>query len=98
MMNLGAAFGRVWRANEQAIQLMADISEDMAAFHAPSECATLAYGGVDRVVLDAIAEVEGETGMTWDALLAEVRKRTGGRWLAWSLYQSVIPLSTQEVA
>jgi hypothetical protein len=89
--DLGKVFSVVWQANEKAIQLSYDVTEDLRAFHAPSECAAIAYAGCDRVVLDAIKTAEAVTGMKWEAIVDEIKARTGGRWLGWTLYNSLIP-------
>lgn len=94
--NLGQVFGIVYRANEKALQLHQDIGEDLAAFHAPSECGDIAYSGVDRIMDEAIAQVETLTGMAWPDIYGEVQARTGGRWMNWLVYNSMLPLPNRE--
>lgn len=89
--NLGQVFGIIYRANEEALQMHQDIGEDLAAFHAPSECGDIAYAGCDKVVQKAVAQAETLTGMAWPDIMDEVQARTGGRWFAWTMYQSLIP-------
>jgi hypothetical protein len=91
ILDLGKMFGLIYRANEKANELYSAIGEDLEAFHAPSECADIAYRGCDRIVLDAIKTAEAEAGMKWSEILDEVQARTGGRWFAWTMYQSLIP-------
>jgi hypothetical protein len=91
MHDLGKVFSLVWQANEKAIQMSCDVTEDLRAFNAPSECVSIAYQGCDQIVLDAIKTAEAVTGMKWEALVAEIKARTGGRWLSWTLYNSLIP-------
>lgn len=90
LTDLGVVFGIVWAANEKAIQLSNDINEDLHVHGAPSECYDIAFRGVDQVVKDAIKNVEAVTGLTWPQILEEVKARTGGRWLAWNLYNSLL--------
>jgi hypothetical protein len=89
--DLGKVFGIIYRANERAIDLHNAVAEDLDAFHAPSECADIAYRGCDQIMLDAIKTAEAVTGMKWPAIMEEVQARTGGRWFAWTMYQSLIP-------
>jgi hypothetical protein len=94
--DLGKVFGLVYRANERAIDLHNAVAEDLRAFHAPSECADIAYAGCDRIVLDAIKTAEAVTGMKWKDIYDEVYQRTGGRWFNWLVYNSMIPLPGEE--
>jgi hypothetical protein len=96
MPDLGKVFGLVYRANEQALELHEAISADLDSFHAPSECAAIAYAGCDRIVLDAIKTAEAVTGWKWEYILDEIKARTGGRWLGWTLYNSLIPCTLEE--
>lgn len=89
--DLGKVFGIVYRANLKAVEMISEITEDLRAFHAPSECADIAYQGCDQIVLDAVESVEALTGMKWPKILDEVLARTGGRWMARTLRQSMIP-------
>ena len=89
--NLGRVFGIVYRANERAIKLHDQVGEDLAAFHAPRECADVAYESCDRIMLEAIAIAETVADMKWSDILAEVKARTGGRWLSLFIYESLLP-------
>jgi hypothetical protein len=89
--DLGRVFGLVYRANEKANELYNAIGEDLRAFHAPSECSDIAYLGCDKIVQDAVDTAVAITGMTWREILDEIHARTGGRWLNWLMYQSLIP-------
>lgn len=89
--NLGQVFGLVYRANEKAIALDNEITEDLRAYAAPSECADVAYNGCDRVIKTAIQAAQDITGMKWPDIMDEIQARTGGRWFAWTMYQSLIP-------
>jgi hypothetical protein len=91
MSDLGKVFGVVYRANEKALIMHAEISEELRAYAAPSECADVAYNCCDRLLRDAVGTAEAVTGMTWQEILNEVQARTGGRWFGWTLYNSLIP-------
>jgi hypothetical protein len=94
--DLGKVFSIIYQANEQAVKLSSEIDEDLRMFHAPSECADIAYRGCDQIVLDAIKTAEAVTGMKWQDIYDEIYARTGGRWFSQFMYQSLVPQPGQE--
>lgn len=84
--NLGALVSPILRAAREYEESCLAIDEDMKAFHAPSECAELAYDGLHRRILDKIDAAVIVSGMTRRELVAEIKARTGGRWWAWTTY------------
>ena len=93
---LGQAFGYVLAVAEETAELADAIDDDLRAFHAPSECYPLAMRGINRRIIEAIDIAVAMTGMSWDRIVAEVKERTGGRWLAWTLHNSMIPDAAED--
>lgn len=91
LRDLGMVFGLVYSAAIQVQQRVSEISADLDAFHAPSECNAIAFRGCDQPLRDAIQFVEDVTNMTWAEIVEEAKARTGGRWLGLTMYELEIP-------
>ena len=53
-----------------------NISDDLAAFGAPSECGIMAYRALDRELENAQTEMESKFGINYEQLLNEIARRT----------------------
>lgn len=93
IQNLGALFYPIIKAADKVSDDIQSISEDMRAFHAPSECGDIAYRNVYRPMEEAIRKLEQDTGMTWAEVRSELHERTGGRYLNWLSYSKMLPSS-----
>jgi len=89
--NLGAAIGLVLKAAERCLEIEQSISEDLAAFHAPSECYESAFRGCRAPLDEAMDEAWRLTGQPWWAIVQEAKARTGGRWVGWTFHNLSVP-------
>ena len=69
--NLGALCSKLYALNKQYEYA----AEDIAAFHAPSECYTLACQGIDAKKEEIVEEIENATGLTYEEFEKEVARR-----------------------
>jgi hypothetical protein len=91
IQNLGAAIGLVLKAAERCAANEADISADLAAFHAPSECNAAAFRNVRAPMEEAMEQVWELTGHPWWMVVQEAKARTGGRWVGWTFHSLGVP-------
>lgn len=95
VQNLGAIVGPILTAARRYEAECMEIADDLAAFHAPSECSERAYARADFRILEAIDQAVAKSGLSRTELEAEIMARTGGRWWGWTSYS--IGLSLKEV-
>jgi hypothetical protein len=89
--NLGAAIGLVVRAARECSAREQEIAQDLAAFHAPSECNEAAFRNVRAPMEAAMREAAALAGMPWWMVVQEAYARTRGRWMGWTFYCLEIP-------
>jgi hypothetical protein len=89
--NLGQVVSPIIQAARAYEDSCLAISEDMQAFHAPSECGKIAYNGAYRRLEEAISEAVVQSGVSRQDLVEEIHARIGGRWWNWTSYSLGLP-------
>jgi hypothetical protein len=73
LRDLSGVCSALWKTRN----LESDIADDLAAFHAPSECDAMAFADIEKIR----AKIAAQWGWDLVALENELLRRIDGRWM-----------------